>query len=167
MVVAKKKKGKKLELTLSIQLQLQWKRRCLAAIKAPSDPCLHQNLHHLQLQLQSISSAIFFTIFLTRPAELITLILESTFLTGIISLLQDIIMKILSVFLCSTVMGLAVHAQISITSIHFPPRAKELETTPLIGITAMNYHNISSILTSLLEAYQRITAFKNELVCYI
>ena len=79
-------------------------------------------------------------------------------------------MKIVSVFLCSTVMGFAVRGQTSqddLTSTHFPSRAKELETTPLIGITAMNYHNISSILTSLLEAYQRITAFKNELVCYI
>ena len=53
----KRKEKKKLELTLSIQLQLQWQRRCLAAIKAPFKPCLHQNLHRLQLQLQIISSA--------------------------------------------------------------------------------------------------------------
>lgn len=53
-----------------------------------------------------------------------------------------------------------------ITEIHFPPRAKELQTSSPSLVTAMNYQNVSSLLTSVLEVFQIITAYKNELVSH-
>jgi len=58
----------------------------------------------------------------------------------------------------------ATTAQDDLTAYNLPPRREDLETLPLAGIVEMNYGNISSILTSVFEVMQSITAFKYELV---
>lgn len=58
----------------------------------------------------------------------------------------------------------ATHSAMDLTQVHFPPRVTELQHTALSNVTQLNYENISSIYTSVLEVMQTITALKNELV---
>lgn len=77
-------------------------------------------------------------------------------------------MPITSYFVvCSTLLlgALATHSGVTdLTRIHFPPRAMEVRLPLLSNVIELNYQNVSSVLTRVLEVEQTITALKNHMV---